>query len=178
MKRVEKIIDKCPPRKARWGISVLALLFAISAGADSGYFLNIHGTSVAYDKSYKVEDVWKLTFEATDMNVYLVGESDYHFAVPYSEMLKITFGDQAYDAVKAMSISTLGIKYMPASQSIEVKSGEVIRQLYLYNMQGHLLQRVSPGIDHCTLQLEGYPSGIYIVRAESGEQAETKKIIK
>ncbi len=178
MKGFEKIIGLYATRKMRWYMIVACIGATVASYADSGCFINIHGTSDAYNLSYDLVDVDKLTFDSDNMNVHFKSSANYT-TVPYFDMQKITFGERAFSGVEETTTSaSIDIKYLSASQTIAVVGNEPLTQLHLYNMQGQLLHSVSTQSNSFTLQVASYPAGVYIVKAVSGDKAVTKKIIK
>lgn len=156
-------------------VAFAAISLSGSALAEDTCYLNIHGASSVYDQSYLIDEVQKLVFSDEAMSVHFTNNPAF-YEIAYDDMLKITFGEKLFSAVESVATSQLHISY--TRETVTVVSNNEIAQVALYNLQGVLLQYVTPRTNSVVLDLSGQPSGIYIVRAVSGDSIETQKIIK
>lgn len=161
----------------RLAIALSGIAVAAQVTADKTCYLNIHGASSSFDQSYSVEEVQRVEFTEDALSVHFVDNPSY-YEVLYSDLLKITFGRSEYTDVSMLSVTELSIKYLPSTAAVVTKSSKPIAHITVYNIQGVLLQYATPRTLEATLDLSALPSGVYIVRATSGEQTETCKIIK
>ena len=157
-------------------LSCIALSGRVVAD-DGSCYLNLYGTSSAFDQSYPVEEVLKVTFTTESLTVHFVDNPAY-VDLLYTDLSKITFGDGLFTDVSAIQATDLRISYRSSLHTVTVESDLPITQVTVYNMQGVMLQHTTPHNEHVDLDLSGYPSGICIVRAVSGEETVTKKIIR
>lgn len=158
-------------------VAIAAIATSVSALADDTCYLNIHGASSVFDQSYPVDEVQKLVFSDEALSVHFVDNPAY-YQVHYDDLWKITLGDQPISAVESAVASQLSITYARATAIATVTGSSDIAQVALYNLQGVLLQVVTPGTNSVSLDLSQQPAGIYIVRAVSGDRTETQKIIR
>ncbi|MBR5241172.1 MAG: T9SS type A sorting domain-containing protein, partial [Muribaculaceae bacterium] len=61
---------------------------------------------------------------------------------------------------------------------VRITSPEAINLVQFYNMQGVLMQSLTPAVETATFDVNGYPNGIYVVAVQSNGKIATKKIIK
>ncbi len=168
------------PRLLPWR-TVAAALIAVSAivdtHADESCYLNIYGASPVYQQSYQVDQVDKVTFSNEAITVHMALSSQQQI-VPYTELLKITFGEQAFAGIDDVQSNNFDIRYRSATHTVDIVSNTSIDYVQLFNMQGQLMFTSTPRENQVFIDLSDYASGIYIVRATCGNQVESKKIIR
>lgn len=147
--------------------------------ADGYDYLWLHSSSEASPSSYALDDVQKITFGAETMNLHLLSQSS-PVVVGYGSSIKITFENEpAPTAVKDIAAASgINICYDAATSAVNVKSPVPMKAVSVYNAQG--IHVVSFGQDElsATTSIGSLPTGIYIVRADNGQETKTFKIVK
>ncbi len=168
------------PRMLPWRViaaAIIAVAAVVDIHAEESCYLNIYGASSVYEMSYQAEEVNKVTFSDESLTVHLTS-SNRQQTVPYTELLKITFGEQAFTGIDDTQSSDFTIRYMSATHIVNILSNTSIDCVQLFNTQGQLLHVSTPRDAQAFVDISNYASGIYIVRATSGTQVQTKKIIR
>lgn len=158
-------------------MALMALSSTVGVQAQESCYLNIHGASSVYEFSYPVEEVGKVTFSTDALTVHLT-TSPGEETIPYTQLLKLTFGEQAFAGIEATPSSDFDIRYLSATHTLDIVSNTPIDCVQLYNLQGQLLHTSAPQDTHVSIDLVRFASGVYIVRATSGTHVATKKIIR
>ena len=166
-----------PCRLLRCLVVLVGILLSLSTNANESCYLNIHGVTSVFDQSYSVDKIGKVTFAEDVLSVHFT-DTPAFYEIMYDDLLKITFGERKYTDVHSVSATRLSIVYASATATAVIESNHSIAQVALYNLQGVMLQYVAPHTLNATLDLSGYPAGIYIIRATSGDKTQTHKIIK
>lgn len=146
---------------------------ASTAIAQRDYFC-LYAKNQIDSKSWKLDEIHKITFSSTDVNVYLWDvESPYSYS--YENVRKFTF--DAYplpDGIEEVLVSFL--KYDEVRKCLLVTGLLGDGQLQIYDYNGVLIQstRLSIGATECPI--ESLSAGIYIVKYTGTEGVQTFKI--
>ncbi len=139
-------------------------------------YLNFHGKTSTYDYCYNVEDVHKLTFASTFLSLHYVdNRADKN--INYITLRKITIGDNTDMGVYNVKSDNDLVIY-GAAGVVYVNSEYAIDQVSIYNIQGQEELCLTPQSTNVAISLDGYPSGVYIVRAVGNGNIVTAKVIK
>ena len=159
-------------------IKQLVILFAFIPfiGVSATDYMNVYLTSQGAFQSISIDEIDKITFPSEDeVNITVSGVVT-PMAIDNIEV--ITFGDTDITAIEEAVAEVADVEIIYNNGEVRIISPEPINQVQLYNMQGVLMQSLTPGVETATLDVSNYPTGIYIVAVQSGEQVVTKKIIK
>lgn len=140
-------------------------------------YLNFHGTADNKDKSFLIDDIKKITFSEEAMELIMErGQEN----IPYANFSLITLTEVAISSGVEETLRDDGfiVKYNKSIQELEVSSSAPIVSLQVYSLQGKLIVAMSPQALSATVSLADYPSGIYVMRASTGESVITQKIVK
>ena len=163
-------------------LSTLAawMLLGVSVHAedDEPDFLYLFiGSSSPYQ--YTMDEEQTVIFKEEKIEVRL-GEAVWE--VEYEEFEKITLSVAPVPtAIKPVkdTLSGIDIRYDAARQQLIVESGETLRGIDIFSLQGMKQQsEVVSGDKHSEVSLADLPSGIYVVRASDGTNSKTLKIVK
>ncbi len=151
--------------------------FPSMALAGDGEYMNLY--SKGSTQSILLDDVGKITFGDDAVNVMLTDETV--TSVFYNDLRKVTFGEKvqttANDEIKHEIDEMLSIVICHGDEV--VISGRLpIENVSIYNLQGGLIQQLSPQVENVTLSIVDYPSGVYIICVNNGGKFKTEKIIK
>ena len=141
-------------------------------------YMNVYLISQGAFQSIAIDEIDKITFSSEDeVNITISGMVT-PMAIDNIEV--ITFGDTDITSVEENEAEVVDVEitYIASTSEVKITSPEPINQVQLYNMQGVLIKTLAPGVEIAILEVGNYPSGIYIVAVQSGEQVVTKKIIK
>ena len=157
---------------------LVMLIFIPLMGVQAQEYMNVYLTSQASFQSISIDEIDKITFPSEDEVSVTISGIAIPMAIENIEV--ITFGDTDITAIEESEAQVEGIEitYLRGRGEIKVSSPETIALVQLYNMQGVLMQNQTPNTEVATLDVSNYPSGIYVVAVQSGEQTQTKKIIK
>ncbi len=160
-------------------IKQLLMLFAFISitwlPAQATDYMNVYLTSQGSFQSIYIDEIEKITFPSEEeVNVVISGIAT-PMAIDNIEV--ITFGDTDITAIEESQAETSEIEIIYIAGEVRITSPEVINQVQFYNMQGVLMQTQTPQAEITTLNVSGYPNGIYVVAVQSGEQTVTKKTL-
>ena len=99
-----------------------------------------------------------------------------------SEGKRVQFNNIAIEAQQILAVQNVvdDLKFTafpnPASTIVNVRSGETITNLELYNLYGQIVRTLSPNDSVFKVEIQDLPQGIYLLKAKSNGQKE--KIIK
>ena len=145
--------------------------------ANATDYMNVYLTSQGSFQSINIDEIDKITFPSEDeVNITISGVVT-PMAIDNIEV--ITFGNTDITAIEESEAEVSGIEitYLRGSGEVRITSPEAIDLVQLYNMQGVLMQTQTPQTEITTLNVSGYPNGIYVVAVQSGEQTVTKKTL-
>ncbi len=155
---------------------VILFVFIPFIGVSATDYMNVYLTSQGAFQSISIAEIDKITFPSEDeVNITVSGVVT-PMAIDNIEV--ITFGDTDITAIEEAVAEVADVEIIYNNGEVRIISPEPINQVQLYNMQGVFMQSLTPGVETATLDVSNYPTGIYIVAVQSGEQVVTKKIIK
>ena len=138
-------------------------------------YMNVYLTSQGTFQSINIDEIDKITFPSEDeVNIVISGVST-PMAIDNIEV--ITFGNTDITAIEDSEAEVSEIEIIYYAGEVRITSPEAINLVQLYNMQGVLMQTQTPQTEITTLNVSGYPNGIYIVAVQSNGEKVTKKII-
>ena len=158
-------------------IKQLVILFAFIPfiGVSATDYMNVYLTSQGAFQSISIDEIDKITFPSEDeVNISISGIIT-PMAIDNIEV--ITFGDTDITAIEEAVAEVADVEIIYNNGEVRIISPDPINQVQLYNMQGVLMQSLTPGVETATLDVSNYPTGIYIVAVQSKGEIETKKII-
>ena len=160
-------------------ITPILLLVAIVAMADTPKYLTLHGGGKV--KSYAISDVRKITFgkqTANNLEVYLKSKTTVD-NYPYSKFEKGVFevGTSGVEGVLTDN-DDLSIIYNAGLQEIKVSSSQEITAIVVCNLNGMVVEMLTPMTTEATVSLADYASGMYVVKAVTATATQTQKIVK
>ena len=160
-------------------ITPILLLVAIVAIAETPKYLTLYGGGKV--KPYAISDVRKITFGKQTTNaleVHIKGKTAID-NYPYSTFEKGVFEVEP-SGVEGVLVdnNNLSITYNVASQEIMVSSSQEITNVVVCNLNGVVIEILSPMTTEATISLADYASGMYVVKAITTTEAKTVKIIK
>jgi len=96
------------------------------------------------------------------------------------------YSDQKLPAFKDLATTTSGnlssfsfrIYPNPATDNLTIESGEMVRKVEIYSLDGKILQQSSPNSKNFNLNLNQLKPGIYFLRGQTTGQLFTEKIVK
>ena len=160
-------------------ISPILLLVAIVAMADTPKYLTLHGGGKV--KSYAISDVRKITFgkqTANNLEVYLKSKTTVD-NYPYSTFEKGVFEVEPSGVEGVMADNNdLSVAYNSGTQEIMVSSSQEITAIVVCNLNGMVVEMLTPMTTDAIVSLADYASGMYVVKAITTTEAKTVKIIK
>lgn len=160
-------------------ITPILLLVAIVAMADTPKYLTLHGGGKV--KSYAISDVRKITFgkqTANNLEVYLKSKTTVD-NYPYSTFEKGVFEVEPSGVEGVMADNNdLSVAYNSGSQEIMESSSQEITAIVVCNLNGMVVEMLTPMTTEATVSLADYASGMYVVKAITATEAKTVKIIK
>lgn len=160
-------------------ITPILLLVAIVAMADTPKYLTLHGGGKV--KSYAISDVRKITFgkqTANNLEVYLKSKTTVD-NYPYSTFEKGVFEVEPSGVEGVMADNNdLSVAYNSGTQEIMVSSSQEITAIVVCNLNGMVVEMLTPMTTDAIVSLADYASGMYVVKAITTTEAKTVKIIK
>ena len=141
-------------------------------------YMNVYLTSQGSFQSINIDEIDKITFPSEDeVNITISGVVT-PMAIDNIEV--ITFGNTNITAIEESKaeVAEIEITYLRGSGEVRITSPEAINLVQFYNMQGVLMQSLTPAVETATFDVNGYPNGIYVVAVQSNGKIATKKIIK
>ena len=156
---------------------IATFLSVVSIQAQAVDYMNVYLSSQGSFQSINIDEIDKITFPSEDeVNIVISGVAT-PMAIDNIEV--ITFGNTNITAIEEskVEVAEIEITYLRGSGEVRIASPEAINLVQFYNMQGVMMQTQTPASETATLDVSGYPSGIYIVAVQSNGKVETKKII-
>lgn len=145
--------------------------------ANSYDYLWVYSSAEASPQSYALDDIQKITFGAEAMNLHLLGQPS-TVAVNYGSSVKITFENEAVNVKGVLGMAGISVNYDATAATLNVKSPVPMKSVYVYNTQGQPVKTFGQTGPSTEISLNSLPSGIYIVRADNGQETKTIKIVK
>ena len=159
-------------------LMLVAFLSVVSIQAQTADYMNVYLSSQGSFQSINIDEIDKITFPSEDeVNIVISGVVT-PMAIDNIEF--ITFGDTNITAIEEneAEVAEIEITYLRGSGEVRITSPEAINLVQFYNMQGVLMQSLTPGVETATFDVNGYPNGIYVVAVQSNGKIATKKIMK
>ena len=141
-------------------------------------YMNVYLSSQDSFQSINIDEIDKITFPSEDEVNIVVSGVVTPMAIDNIEV--ITFGNTNITAIEEnkAEVAEIEITYLSGSGEVRITSPEAINLVQFYNMQGVLMQSLTPAVETATFDVNGYPNGIYVVAVQSNGKIATKKIIK
>ena len=160
-------------------VTLILMLVAIVAMADTPKYLTLHGGGKV--KSYSINDIRKITFgkqTANNLEVYQKSKTTVD-NYPYSTFEKGIFEVEPSGVEGVMADNNdLSVAYNSGSQEIMVSSSQEITAIVVCNLNGMVVEMLTPMTSEATVSLADYASGMYVVKAVTATATQTQKIIK
>ena len=156
-------------------IAALSIVItAISIGTTrANDYLYVYAPNGAV-QTFALNDLQKMTFTEQAVNLHLTNSST--SSLFYDNVSVITFEAKETSAIPEI-VSDLKV-YRNGEGAVVINSTEEINAVYLYNMQGALLQQLAPATTSANLPLSALPAGLYLVRVtDKNNKTTTHKII-
>ena len=125
---------------------------------------------------YPIEEFRKITFADDAMLLYQVG-TEHPDTYPFTDFLVLAFSDAGGGAfAEAPEERAFSVVYDRAADAARVTSQPGTARLF--DLQGRLLQTVALQDTESFVPMREYPSGVYVVRVETGSSVRIQKIVK
>lgn len=160
-------------------ITPILMLVAIVAMADTPRYLTLHAGGKV--ESYSISNIRKITFgkqTANNLEVYQKSKTTVD-NYPYSTFEKGIFEVEPSGVEGVMADNNeLSVAYNSGSQEITVSSSQEITTIVVCNLNGMVVEMLTPMTTEATVSLADYASGMYVVKAVTTTATQTQKIIK
>ena len=168
-------------------VTPILMLVAIVAIADTPKYLTLHARGKV--ESYSISNIRKITFgkqTANNLEVYLKSKTTVD-NFPYSTFEKGVFEVEPSgvegeltdnDDLSIIDNDDLSIIYNAGLQEIKVSSSQEITAIVVCNLNGVVVEMLSPMTTEATVSLADYASGMYVVKAVTATATQTQKVIK
>ena len=160
-------------------VTPILMLVAIVVMADTPKYLTLHGGGKV--KSYSISDIRKITFgkqTANNLEVYQKSKTTVD-NYPYSTFEKGIFEVEPSGVEGVMADNNdLSVAYNSGSQEIMVSSSQEITAIVVCNLNGMVVEMLTPMTTEATVSLADYASGMYVVKAVTATATQTQKIVK
>ena len=160
-------------------ITLILLSVAIVAMADTPKYLTLHAGGKV--ESYSISNIRKITFgkqTANNLEVYQKSKTTVD-NYPYSTFEKGIFEVEPSGVEGVMADNNeLSVAYNSGSQEIMVSSSQEITAIVVCNLNGMVVEMLSPMTTDATVSLADYASGMYVVKAVTTTATQTQKIVK
>ena len=152
----------------------VAFLAAFGLQAEEPEYLYVRVTGGEIMK-YPIEQFRKITFADDAMLLYHVGSEQPD--IFSTDFFVLTFSEAGGNAfVEAPEEPLLSVVYNRAIDAVSITSQPGTARLF--DLQGRLLQTVALQDTESFVPMREYPSGVYVVRVETGSSVQTQKIVK
>ena len=163
-------------------ITPILMLVAIVAMADTPRYLTLHAGGKV--ESYSISNIRKITFgkqTANNLEVYQKSKTTVD-NYPYSTFEKGIFEVEPSEPSGVEGVmadnNELSVAYNSGSQEITVSSSQEITTIVVCNLNGMVVEMLTPMTTEATVSLADYASGMYVVKAVTTTATQTQKIIK
>ena len=156
----------------------LCVMSFIALGSQAGEpeYLYVGNSVDGQAQKYAIERFRKITFTDTAMLLYQVG-TEQPDTYPFTDFLVLTFSDAGGGAfAEAPEEGAFSVVYDRAADAVRVTSQPGTARLF--DLQGRLLQMVVLYDAENFVPMQEYPSGVYVVRVETGSSVQIQKIVK
>ena len=155
------------------------MLVAIVVMADTPKYLTLHAGGKV--ESYSISNIRKITFgkqTANNLEVYQKSKTTVD-NYPYSTFEKGIFEVEPSGVEGVMADNNeLSVAYNSGSQEIMVSSSQEITAIVVCNLNGMVVEMLTPMTTEATVSLADYASGMYVVKAVTATATQTQKIVK
>lgn len=160
-------------------VTPIMMLVAIVVMADTPKYLTLHAGGKV--ESYSISNIRKITFgkqTANNLEVYQKSKTTVD-NYPYSTFEKGIFEVEPSGVEGVMADNNeLSVAYNSGSQEIMVSSSQEITAIVVCNLNGMVVEMLSPMTTDATVSLADYASGMYVVKAVTTTATQTQKIVK
>ena len=160
-------------------VTPIMMLVAIVVMADTPKYLTLHAGGKV--ESYSISNIRKITFgkqTANNLEVYQKSKTTVD-NYPYSTFEKGIFEVEPSGVEGVMADNNdLSVAYNSGSQEIMVSSSQEITAIVVCNLNGMVVEMLSPMTTDATVSLADYASGMYVVKAVTATATQTQKIVK
>ena len=160
-------------------VTPILMLVAIVVMADTPKYLTLHAGGKV--ESYSISNIRKITFgkqTANNLEVYQKSKTTVD-NYPYSTFEKGIFEVEPSGVEGVMADNNeLSVAYNSGSQEIMVSSSQEITAIVVCNLNGMVVEMLSPMTTDATVSLADYASGMYVVKAVTTTATQTQKIVK
>lgn len=145
--------------------------FSYSQNSEKLYLFD---TNSSIKHSFEINDISKIILTDEDVQVH-TKENVASFG--YQEFSKLTFkSDQS--SIKIISTNDVNVFWESENNKAVIKSSTIISIVNLFDLNGVLLQRISPQSSDVDVSMAVYPAGIYILQIGNKDGFSVHKIIK
>ena len=152
----------------------VAFLAAFGLQAEEPEYLYVRVTGGEIMK-YPIEQFRKITFADDAMLLYQVG-TEQPDTYPFTDFLVLAFSEAGGAFVEAPEAGAFSVVYDRAADAVRVTSQPGTARLF--DLQGRMLQTVALQDTESLVPMQEYPSGVYVVRVETGSSVQIQKIVK
>ena len=160
-------------------VTPIMMLVAIVVMADTPKYLTLHAGGKV--ESYSISNIRKITFgkqTANNLEVYQKSKTTVD-NYPYSTFEKGIFEVEPSGVEGVMADNNeLSVAYNSGSQEIMVSSSQEITAIVVCNLNGMVVEMLTPMTTDATVSLADYASGMYVVKAVTTTATQTQKIVK
>lgn len=160
-------------------VTPILMLVAIVVMADTPKYLTLHAGGKV--ESYSISNIRKITFgkqTANNLEVYQKSKTTVD-NYPYSTFEKGIFEVEPSGVEDVLAENdALTITYNAGVQEITVSSSQEITAVVVCNLNGMVVEMLSPMTTETTVSLADYASGMYVVKAVTATATQTQKIVK
>lgn len=160
-------------------VTPILMLVAIVVMADTPKYLTLHAGGKV--ESYSISNIRKITFgkqTANNLEVYQKSKTTVD-NYPYSTFEKGIFEVEPSGVEGVMADNNeLSVAYNSGSQEIMVSSSQEITAIVVCNLNGMVVEMLTPMTTEATVSLADYASGMYVVKAVTATATQTQKIVK
>ena len=157
-------------------LMLVAFMPIVSVHSQTVDYMNVFLSSQGSFQSINIDEIDKITFPSEEtVNIVISGVVT---PMAIDNIEYITFGNTDITAIEESEADITEIEIIYYGGEVRITSPDAINLVQLYNMQGVMMQTQTPASVTTTLNVTGYPNGIYVVVVQSNGKVETKKIIK
>ena len=160
-------------------VTPILMLVAIVVMADTPKYLTLHAGGKV--ESYSISNIRKITFgkqTANNLEVYQKSKTTVD-NYPYSTFEKGVFEVEPSGVEGVMADNNdLSVAYNSGTQEIKVSSSQEITAIVVSNLNGMVVEMLTPMTTEATVSLADYASGMYVVKAVTATATQTQKIVK
>ena len=160
-------------------VTPILMLVAIVVMADTPKYLTLHAGGKV--ESYSISNIRKITFgkqAANNLEVYQKSKTTVD-NYPYSTFEKGIFEVEPSGVEGVMADNNdLSVAYNSGTQEIMVSSSQEITAIVVCNLNGMVVEMLTPMTTDAIVSLADYASGMYVVKAVTATATQTQKIVK